>query len=611
MSTSLATSPPSSRFRCDGTFDLECASWDRFVVGCVYAKPENGGAFCSNDADNFVDELLTRRGHYYAHAGGIYDLLFVAERLRARGIRYHADLAQHRVTRLVVGGLTLRDSYSLVPFGLEEVAQISGNVAPTLPWPCTCRRSCGGYCRITERARQGAPELEAYCMEDCRVLYESLLALRQHAIDNGIDLRGTLGSTAWATAKAMLDLPDADLSWDVWRAIRAADKGGRLGIFKPREKGPGAHFDIVNAYPGALAHMTIPIGRHRRLGARHAQGALVRDQPGVYHCTVTIPDDRYVPPLPWRHGGAVRYPTGTVTGTWPLPELLAGIARGVTVDKVHSGVMWEGESNLFGELMADWYRVRKKVGKDTPLGAWQSRLAKALTGKFAEQPGRERIAVHPKSIRICQRKKGCRKGCNSRCGAHRQMDLWGHVWAAPYWKLSPSGHAHWSAYLRAATRVQWLEAAERYSPGQLCYGDTDSIWVANTRTTPVPVADLLGAWEMKHAWQKLEVRGPKVYRFVDGEGVKHFRGAPGMTEADWRRGRGIVDRGVLTFLQSVHTSSGDLFRRRVRSWSIPGRDHSPIWYGDRKLDAMTGITYPVDARELRAWVEAREARAAA
>lgn len=595
MSTSQDDSPAKSRFRCDGTFDIECADWDRFVVGCIYAP---GDQATHHDPDDFVNALLTRRGHYWAHAGGVYDLLFVSERLRARGIRFHCDLSQHRVTRIQVGGVTLRDSYSLIPFPLDEAATIAGEKAPELPWSCICRRKCGGYCRITQKAREGDPELERYCMEDCRVLYRVIHTLHEHCQEHGIDLRGTLGGTAWATAKAQLCLPDASLTWDEWRHVRLADKGGRVAVFRPVHRGPGTHWDIVNAYPAALARASVPIGASRQLGSRNALGALARDVAGIYSCTVTVPADRYVPPLPWRHGGRTHYPTGTFTGTWALPEIVAAVQRGTTVDAVHSGMIWEGEAQLFGDLMRDWYALRASVGKNTTLGQWHSRRAKALTGKFAEQPTRERITVHPKTIKVCPRTGRCRNGCTKRCGAMDQLDLFGYVWSAPYFKLSASGHCHWSAYLRAHTRVQWLEAAERFAPGEICYGDTDSLWTTGN-TTPLPVADILGAWEMKHAWSGLEVRAPKIYRFTDGEGRKIFRGAPGMTEKDWRKGKGVGDRGVLTFRQAAHGAEGNLFRRRARKWSIPSRDQRPEWYGDRQVDPMSGLTYPPTADQVR------------
>lgn len=605
MSTSAADSRTRSRFRCDGTLDIECADWDRFVVGCVYSP---GDARTHRTPDDLVDDLLRRRGHYWSHAGGIYDLLLVAETLRRRGIKFHADLAQHRITRILVAGLTLRDSYSLIPLPLDEAAAIAGERAPELPWSCECGRDCGGYCRITKLAIGGDPELDDYCMADCRVLYRVLLAVRDHAAEHDIDLRGTLGSTAWATAKRELELPDADLPWHLWRRIRRADKGGRVTIARPNASDvTGAQFDIVNAYPGALAHASIPIGKTRELGAQNARAALARSRPGIYTATVTV-GDVFVPPLPWRIGGRVVYPVGTFSGSWALPELEAALARGAKLENVHSAIIWQGEARLFADLMARWYGIRRAVGRDTPLGAWQSRLAKALTGKFAELPDHQRVTCYPDAIKVCLRRGRCRRGCTGRCGAMSQMDLMGAVWATPYWKLAPSGHAHWSAYLRAATRIQWLEAAERYKPGELCYGDTDSLWITGN-TRPNPLGDELGSWELKHTWSELEIRAPKTYRFLDGAGRAIYRGAPGITDEDWRRGHAVIDRGVQTFRQAVKGPHGDLFRRKIRRFTVPGHGRDPEWYGDRLLDPNSGITYPADARVYRDQQQAsREAK---
>lgn len=585
-------------FQCDGTIDIECADWDRFRLGCVYRGPGTGRVFY--DLDDLIAHLVAHPGHYWAHAGGIYDLLAICDRLDRRGVKYWADPQEHRVARLRFAGVTIRDSYALVPLPLDEAAAIGGEKAPELPWSCECGRDCGGYCKIPARCDLPFdPDLEDYCMADCRVLYAVLHALKAHADKHGLILKGTLGSTAWATAKKTLGLPDADLPWGLWRDIRRADKGGRIAVVRPNASGPGAHFDIRNAYPGALARTPVPLGHVRELGSREGKLALHRDRPGIYQATVRVPDSSFLPPLPWRSPGAlgkISYPIGEFSGSWALPELVAAVLRGVEVVKIHSAIVWSGEVDLFSSLMHEWYRIRREVGRDTPLGAWQSRLAKALTGKFAEQPERSRYVGNPEEIRICTREKWCRNGCTGRCGRYQQIDLWGRLWSAPYFKLAPSGHAHWSAYLRAATRVQWLEAAERCSDG-LCYGDTDSLWTIG-RNTPEPISDDLGAWELKHTFTDLEVRAPKVYAFVDGSGRKIYRGAPGLTEDDWRRGQAVIDRGVLTLRQAARGTKG-LFRAKVKRWTIPGHGTDPVLYGDRRLDPLTGMTHPLDAQEHR------------
>ena len=583
-------------FRVDGTLDIECADWDRFVLGAIYPHPR-----VFYDLDELIDTLVMRRGTYWAHAGGVYDFLAIIERLRRRGVTCRIDTAQHRISRVQFAGVTLRDSYALLPFPLDELVPMLGRSAASLPWACECGRSCGGYCKISEKARDGDPDLEDYCVADCRDLYEVLACVQTHAREHGLQLRGTIGSTAYASAKHALELPDANLPWEIWRRVKAADKGARIAVVRPRARGPGVEWDIVNAYPGALARAELPIGRHRELGGARAKAALARQRPGIYTARVRVPESLF-PPLPWRIYGRTAYPFGEFAGVWPLPELQAAIDRGTEILDVSHAVIWEATAPIFAGLMSDWFAIRRAVGKDTPLGHWTSRVMKALTGKLAEQPDRERVVVNPEveKIKWCPGTGRCRKGCTRRCGAYEQLDLFGAIWSAPYWKLPGNAHAHWSAYLRALVRVQWLEGAERYAPGELCYGDTDSLWVTETQSTPVPVGELLGQWELKRSWADLEILAPKSYAYREGSSGKLiYRGAPGISDEDWRRGHAVLDRGVMTLRQAVKGIDGLFKKRAPRHVAISGSQAEQVWYGDRKLDPDVGITYPCSAEDHR------------
>lgn len=635
--------PPGRRgFKCDGVLDIECEGWDSFCVGCVY---DGKRPTIYYDGDQMIDDLRARGGVYFAHAGGVYDLLYVLERARVRGISCQVDRSQHRVTRVVMGALTLRDSYALWPVPLDDIAGALGRPVPHLPWACICgQRSCacgekiddaidaagrrreqvctgcGGYCRIGERAKQGDPELEDYVKDDCRTLYDGVHWLDAKASEHKITLRGTIGQTAWINAQDELGVPNSEIPWELWRHARRADKGGRGSIIRPRAKGPGSHHDICNAYPAQLAKTPLPVGACRELGERRALRAISASRPGVYQCTVTVPDNLFLPPLPWHCGGRLTFPTGTFSGTWALPEIKCAVERGVSIDKVHSALIWEAEAPIFAPLVERWYAIRREVGRKTPFGQWIGRLAKAITGKFAEKPDRNRVSMHPDEIKICLRKGQCRDGCTKQCGAYEQLDVLGHIYAIPYKRLGPSSYPQWSAYLRAQTRIQWLEQAERFGE-DLCMGNTDSLWTIG-RAAPEPLGDDLGQWEYQHAWWDLEVRSITSYAFRETEGGPLVvRGIPGLTEEDWRRGKGTIDRGITTFGRAVRairlpsgetlnkpadktttaSAIGGLFERRKRRWSLPKAKKERIWYGDRKLGAG-GITYPVDADELRALV---------
>ncbi len=599
-------------FRIDGTLDIECEDWDRFCVAATY---HGGRAKIWYDGDEMIDELRRRGGVHFAHAGGVYDLLWVLERARRRGISCQVDRAQHRVTRIVMGGLTLRDSYSLWPAPLGDLAGAVGEKKMALPWPCICHRKCGGHCQIGPRALARDKALERYVKHDAHVLHAAISHLADWALDHGIALRGTLGQTAWISAQDELGVPDSDIPYHLWRAIRQADKGGRGAIVRPRvgnvmrpREGATwyAHHDICNAYPAQLAHAALPIGSCSELGQYDAGRALATSRPGVYTLSVTVPD-LFLPPLPWAKLGGICFPTGEITGTWALPELVAAVERGVEIRQVHSALTWDDSAPIFAPLVERWYGIRREVGRRTPMGKWIGGLAKALTGKFAERPDRQRVSMFPDEVRVCLRRGPCygSNKCTKRCGAYEPLDIFGYIWGIPYSKMSPSAYPQWSSYLRAMTRVQWLTQAElmtadpdgRPDGGRaLCMGNTDSLW-HTSRQAPEPLGDNLGEWEYQHAWTDLEARSITTYAFRDPNKPElQVRGIPGLTAADWKRGTGHIDRGIITLGRAMGNVKG-LFKKRIRKWSLPRGDK--VMFGDRRL-AGDGLTYPMDADELRA-----------
>jgi len=646
-----------------GTFDIEAWDWSNFALGVCYdgvrfqhfwatendldvdrdlpatlaegvtpIDPEDFGI------DAMIDYMRARGGIWMGHGMGIFDGLAVLERARARGIPCQVDRSAHRVTRVVMGSLTLRDSYSLWPVAIDEICGALRRKVPHLPWKCECGRAtcpcgcggCGGWCKIAEKAREGDPDLLAYCESDCKDLYDGLRLLRDFTTRHRIRLRGTLAQTAWVNAQEELGVPESDLPWHLYRAAKRADKGGRVAIVRPRARGIISHWDIRNAYPAQLAKLELPVGDCRELASDAASRALDACEPGLYTISVRIPDDRFLPPLPWTHGGQLHFPTGDITGAWCLPELVAAFERGVTVLKVHSALVWDATAPIFAALVERWYEIRRAVGRKTPLGQWIGRLAKALTGKFAERPERMRVLLHPDSVKVCLRVGRCRNGCTGRCGAYEQLDLYGQIWGVPYQRLGGSSYPQWSAYLRAATRVQWLAQAEAQGK-DLVLGNTDSIWTIGRDVKPDPAGEGLGQWGLEEIWSELDIRSHTIYagrRMPDATRVTIdreptiaraeiesapgdfvVRGIPWATEDDWRRGSGQIDRGVLTFGTATKSTRG-LFSKRVRRWTLPrgAGETDRVFWGDRKLTSA-GYTVPMAAIEIAEQVRlARERR---
>lgn len=527
--------------------------------------------------------------------------------------RQHESMTVHpssgEASRVVKDGLTLVDAYKLVPMGLDEASSIAG-LPPigSVGLPCICERGCGGYCSISpDMPRAHRRQVEDYCALDTRRAYQVLAALSELAEVSGIELRGTLGGTAWASAKARLSLPDANHRTSTWVRIRRASYAGRQTVVRPHAR-QGTHVDMRSAYAAQLVAHGVPTGPSEELGWRDARKALAKERPGIYRATVTVSADRFLPPLPWRHlvDGRIGYPTGQFTGSWCLPELRAALDRGAVIDRLHSAVTWPREEAIYAPLIKEWFALRQLHGADSATGKWFASLARALTGKLDEAPDREQWQAFPDRIRACDPSErrcaqaGCtRERCSGHCGSMRQIDRWGHWWAVPYFRMGPSAHAEHAAYLKSWCRVHLLEGMEEVGD-DLVYSNTDSLWTESE--LPTRTGDSIGEWHAKGAWGDFRSLSLGCYKYIDlatGEVICRAGGMHLAADA-WDRiedgFESFDDRGVLSLREGILASGdgGKLFRRRYRQQRLP---KTTGWYGDR-LRLGDGLTYPVARGDL-------------
>lgn len=590
------------RIRIDGTIDLECAQWDRVVVAAMYSPRDGHRTFRSVGA--LVDELLARGGWWWSWSGGTYDTLAIADELLRRGLRALVHLAGARVTRLEVGNFKLCDAYALIPMDLDTACGLAGDppVGP-LGWPCICGGACGGYCRISPSMSESRKrELEGYCVEDARKGYRAIAALVDFAEEHDLDLRGTIGGAAWATAARWIGLPKVDWHWSTWKRVREGYYGGRITVGRAWAPG-GVKYDLNSAYPWALASQELPVGDPIELGGDRAGAAYRFGAPGIYRAVVRIPD-AWLPPLPYRlPSGRLSFPLGELAGAWPITELEAAEARGAEIVDVISAITWPGKAVLFDDFVGWCYDERQKRGKDTAWGKWLRLFPNSLTGKLAENPERQGVMMHPSpdSIVVCDgtsersRRAGCSiERCTERCGKWSQIDPWGQIWTIPLFRLGAGAHVHWGAYVTAAIRLRSLEAWEACGDDFL-YGHTDSCLTSGAE--PPGVGDELGQWGNQGVFGDWHCTGPVACTYVDGNGEVHAKvaGLSATSERAWLfdadHEREIVEaRGVRTFREAASSGEG-LFKRRRR---VIRRPEDTGWRGDRIVAGSDGRTYPVD-----------------
>lgn len=585
----------------DGVWDMECADWTHPVV--VVTLHRAHGVCVHRTVGEAVQRMRELGGRWVSHNGGHYDTLAALEWMRDEGIPRMINVSQGRVTRTTGDGLTLADSFALVPLGLASASEIGGVPAPELNWPCKCGWDCGGYCSIRRRmSAERRAELVRYCIADCEALLAMMDALATWAAEHDLDLRGTVGGSAWATAKRQLGLPDADYSPSLERRLRESYYGGRCGVYR-HHASAGRQWDMTMAYPSSLTE-PVPVGKPVELGLIAAGAALAKRKPGIYACSVSVPESK-LPPLPWRQAGRIYYPHGVFSGAWALPELEAAMADGTKVLRVLWAVVWPREERLFEDHMRTWARWRAGYGKESALGKLCRAWPNSLVGKFAERGDRSSVRLHPPRAEVirnrCRGHAPCTLArCTGRCGYWQQLDTWGELWASPYYRQAPSAHIQWAAYTTARTRVAWRAEALRHGD-ELVYGDTDSIWTTSARQ-PVNLGGGLHQWELKDTWQDWEGVGHKQYRHRsvnEARDVIRTAGAK-LSPEQWRQGEATQDRGAASLL-SAAKGTGGFFVKRHERWTLPELGE---WCGDR-LSGDEGVTRAPSVAQIRARKDAR------
>lgn len=606
----------------DGVFDIETAHWDQFVVGGVLLDGPKGGDVIIDDwrtEDDLVDEILAVEGTIWGHNAGCYDSLWLLEHVRRRGKRAGIICAGSRIVALEIGDLTVRDSYALIPFSLDEASGIGKIRKEKTGLACRCGRDCGGYCAISrDMRRDEMGRLKHYLEHDLRALRSTLESLFDYADNNNIILAGTVGASAYKTAAAELGLPPAD--WHIPRARMAPSRayafarsgygGGRTQSFRP-DSPAGERWDLVSAYPAALATIDLPCGEPTfwaRAGKPYREGL-----DGIFQATVDVPRDTFIPPLPYRLKDRIAYPTGSFAGAWAGNELRYAESVGVRVLNIASAIVWDDSRPLLRDFCRRIWGLRDAAGPKTALGKWLKWLANSLTGKCAQRPTRQAIELNPSKLRACPASAACygvlcspqlgccHHRCYGTCGRHEYLDREGHIAAREVYHLAKCAHVHWAAYLTAHTRLTLHAQLIDDGLGGISavYCDTDSCFAEAPRTKNI--GHQLGQWKPEGPYRNMVTIAPKTYRFEAvtpaGERALVAR-SKGIPDAERHfdallAGEAIVnDRGVSTFRTAV-ARGGSLFSRKNIARHALRRDY----FGDRLL-IPEGITVPLPVERL-------------
>ncbi len=381
--------------------------------------------------DKFLTSYLTKTYAgtiAYAHNAGSFDALFLLTWLQEHRDEYgfevvpvQSSIQVIRVWRIpespdkpIKERWELLDSMKLLPMGLEKACKamgVTGKLAHDLEMD------------------ESDPRWSEYLEQDCRAL-AAVMSRLYDLLENR--LGGEVGMTTPSTSVRLFrrryqgrdgvqekipryrHLPGCDkpLSCDgclhAW--VRRGYYGGRTEIHHFQGEGL-RYFDFNSSYAASM-NEDMPIGdliveeglldmrRHTSEGGRYA---------GFCECTVEIPPECPIPPLPHRDRltGKLVFPTGRFHGVWSVDEL-ALLADPLVAGKiVHvTKTVWFGLRRMFQPMIQELYSFRDKARDDFDEGL--SLLAKLLMnggyGKFAMKSERTTIvfahqrAEHPSGM---------------------------------------------------------------------------------------------------------------------------------------------------------------------------------------------------------------------
>ena len=489
---------------------------------------EDGG--CIDRVMRHMLKKKYQKGNIYAHNGGSFDHLFLLPWLK-RHPEYDFSITpvQSSIQRIDVWKRnsankrhkwSFLDSMRLIPMGLDKAAK-SFNLV--------------GKKEIDLALHEDDKTWDEYNRVDCQVLW-SVLTRAKGLIET---LGGEVGMTAPSTAMKLFrrrylgqgttparvprhrhfdGCPEVGCNGCLHEWVRLGYYGGRTEIHTMRGTGL-RYFDLNSSYPASMK-FSMPAGD--KIEAKELDWRYLERYVGFVECTVHIPEDCEIPPLPYRApSGKLIFPAGTFSGVWDAEELKL-LEEPLVNGKILSvrKVVWYARRPLFGEMVDVLYAYRNKSREDYDEGL--STIAKlmlnSLYGKFGMKEDRQTILMPqipqtPRECFLCHTEVGpevvlC-PGCVGSKPSTSEVDC--PVWyqssrvSAPY--IIPQIAAHITTLARIRLWNVMKEVLEL--GGVIQYCDTDSV-ITNVELTTGP---LLGELKDEYPGELLdgEFIQPKVY----------------------------------------------------------------------------------------------------
>lgn len=478
----------------------------------------------------------------YAHNGGKFDFMFLLDALENP-----IQVIGGRIAKAKIGRCELRDSWSILPFALDQFDKGEIDYAKF-------------ESEVRDSHRSGILE---YLQRDCRSLWTLVTAFRGRFGE-----RLTVGSSAIAELRSRHELETGSLSHD--RHFRQFYFGGRVQCFETGHlHGNWSLLDVNSMYPYVMSERWHPHGRnYSEFEHKDAIRFVVRGKYPWFGILRAPALGAF--PVRDEKTGKLEFPATGERRTFFITSHEWAAARycGLIDPSARFEKVWQCENRIrFDRFVKDLYeeRIEHRNSGRRALELGAKFVLNSAYGKFAQNPENfEEFHIRRPGDPVPHddARGGGPWAIHADYGASR-----GEIWSRP---VQPDGRGFFdvatAASITGAARAVLMRAI--HAARRPLYCDTDSL-VCEAPGPGMDLGDALGAWKIEATAGEAIIAARKLYSLWDGErcvksSAKGIQKAE-LTKSNWRDLIRGVELEIANSAPCMNISGKVTFtRRKVR-----------------------------------------------
>jgi hypothetical protein len=282
---------------------------------------------------------------------------------------------------------------------------------------------------------------------------------------------------------------------------------------------------------------------------------------GMIECTIRVPTDLFVAPLPHRReNGGLQYPVGVFRGVWTYDEIRFAESMGCKVLEVHLAFGCNTMVRPFDDFILRLYKKRKESTSESEK-LFLKVLMNSLYGKIASKSMVTRTVSRHHLLKRDDKRISEVRWINANRG------LLDYQTPPP-----PYVNVCWGAMITANARMLLTKYLVQVPREKLIYCDTDSLY-ANDIT--LPESKELGGMKLEKSAEVMKVIQPKAYKidkFYRAKGVprpkmKKDKDGKKTKEIEIDYAKQYVEDGHTEFLAPIRFRASLVSRRgKANAW---------------------------------------------